>query len=75
MLLTRAVPSLNSGFEVLCVQMQAPCYTIVCDQAEAPVSWHDKVPPVRRGVAIGRTWHSSRITHFGEIDGGRPSTA
>jgi len=64
MLRTRAVPSLDSGLKVLCVKVQAPCYTIVCDQAEAPVSWHDKVPRsdvTSRLVARGIP-HASRIS-------------
>jgi hypothetical protein len=44
MLLTRAVRSLDSGFEIPCVQVQAPRYPIVVDQAEAPVYRHNKVP-------------------------------
>ena len=48
MFLTRAVRGCDSGFEVPCGKMQAPCHAIVFGQTEATVSWHNK--DLRSGV-------------------------
>jgi hypothetical protein len=72
MLLTGTMSGLDCGFEIPCLQVQAPCHTIVCGQAEAPKSWQEKVLWSVGSRRILRYGPPSRII-FCEIAMGRPS--